>query len=96
MFGYLKENMDLRTMRKFIYHGSDPDPVKALARFFDHNGAFGCDVETVSLEDRTPLGAAFAINPSESIYFPIDSHLFPWGLLGIYSEMEAAETLKSL
>ena len=68
-------------MRKFIYHGSDPYPVRALARFFDHNGVFGCDVETVSLEDRTPLGAAFAINPSESIYFPIDSPLFPWGLL---------------
>lgn len=65
----------------FIYNGPDPDPNIAIGRFYNHHGPIGCDVETVSLDDRTPLGAAFAINPSESFYFQIDSPLFPWGLL---------------
>ena len=64
----------------FIYNGPD-EPVQALGRFYSYNGPLGCDVETVSLDDRTPLGAAFAINPQESFYFTIDSPIFPWGLL---------------
>ncbi len=67
----------------FTYHGPHPKPVPAtiLSRLFDYKGNIGCDVETVSLEDRTPLGAGFAISPDESFYFSIDSHLFPWQLL---------------
>lgn len=55
--------------------------VTIIGRFLSFNGPLGCDVETVSLKDRTPLGAAFAINKSEAFYFPIDSPLFPWDKL---------------
>ena len=65
----------------FIYNGPDTDPNRAIGRFYNYHGPVGCDVETVSLDDRTPLGAAFAISPSESFYFEINSPIFPWGIL---------------
>ena len=66
----------------FVYFGKDKitDP-GIIARLLAFNGMIGCDVETVSLDDRTPLGAAFAISPKESYYFPIDSPEFPWSKL---------------
>lgn len=52
-----------------------------LQPLYDFKGDIGCDVETVSLEDRTPIGAAFAIGPNDSWFFTIDSVWFPWFLL---------------
>ena len=61
--------------------GKEEDKIKILSRFWDYHGPIGVDVETVSLEDQTLLGAGFAINPQESYWFPVDSALFPWSIL---------------
>ena len=66
----------------FAYFGKEKvTDIRVLGKLLSYNGLIGCDVETISLEDRTPLGAAFAINPKEAFYFPIDSPEFPWNKL---------------
>ncbi len=39
------------------------------------------DVETVSLDDRTPIGVGIAVSPTDAFYFPIDSTELPWDIL---------------
>lgn len=45
------------------------------------SGELGADIETISLEDRTPLCIGLAPNPKESYYFHIDSPVLPWHVL---------------
>jgi|TARA_Y100000310_G_scaffold2382_1_gene3096 DNA polymerase-1 len=66
----------------WFYLGTGPanDPT-ILNRLLGFRGPIGCDVETISLTDRTPLGAGFAIGPNDKFYFTIDDARFPWRLL---------------
>ena len=57
------------------------DNANILYNVINWRGPIGCDVETVSLDDRTPLGAAFAIDHKTAVYFHIQSPMFPWQLL---------------
>ena len=54
---------------------------ESFTRFIGYTGILGVDVETVSLDDKTLLGASFAISPDESYWFNIHSDLFPWHIL---------------
>jgi DNA polymerase-1 len=45
------------------------------------SGEIGVDIETVSLEDRTPLCIAISPNKDEAFYYPIDSAYLPWHIL---------------
>jgi len=65
----------------FGYMGPAPHIASVITRLYDHKGKLGCDVETVSLIDRRPLGVSFAINAKEGFYFPINSPLLPWHFL---------------
>lgn len=44
-------------------------------------GTLGADIETNSIEDDTPIGISFAINPREAFYFPFSSPMMPWDKL---------------
>lgn len=69
-------------MPNMLYLGLTHASSSAIAaKLYAYRGPIGCDVETISLEDRTPLGAAFAISPTESFYFKMDHPLFPWSKL---------------
>jgi len=67
------------------YHnaGKVADPT-VLSKLLLYQGPVGCDVETISLKDRTPLGAGFTLGTPgnfESFYFSIDDYRFPWQIL---------------
>ena len=67
---------------KFAYYGNGSQTdYSIVTRLLDYRGPIGCDVETVSIEDRRPLGLGFAISPNDSFYFPIDSPFLPWRIL---------------
>ena len=67
---------------KYAYYGKGhQSDYSLILRLLDYRGPIGCDVETVSIEDRRPLGLGFAISPDDSFYFPIDSPLLPWNML---------------
>lgn len=69
-------------MADFGYFGPKPPSPQLYLELYDMvQGELGVDVETISLEDRTPLCIAFAPNPDEAFYFPIDSPLMPKHLL---------------
>ena len=66
----------------FIYQGpTQTTDISILNRLLHFRGEIGCDVETISKDDQTPIGCAFAPNIGEAFYFPIDSPYFPWHLL---------------
>lgn len=63
-------------MPNLTYKGpSAASAEELLLRLHGAAGPIGCDIETVSLEDRRILGIGFALSPDEGYWFPIDS---PW------------------
>jgi len=68
-------------MNNEVYY-KGPRSIAALPDL-DHitRGVVAVDIETVSLENRDPIGIGFAPNPHESFYFPIESDLLPWHIL---------------
>ena len=66
----------------FVYQGPSSDSALAYLRLYDvTSGNIAVDIETVSLDNRDPIGIGFSPNPHESFYFPIESNLLPWHLL---------------
>ena len=59
-------------------NGSQVKDSSILAKLMLYRGDIGVDVETPTLEDRTPLGCGFAISKTEAFYFAMDSPYFPW------------------
>ncbi len=70
-------------IKNFAYQGpsSTTDPGIIYKLYDMTRGTVGVDVETISLDDRTPLGISFSINASEAFYFPINSPMLPWHIL---------------
>lgn len=68
-------------MMRYAYFGNG-DPATALHKLCAmQSGIVAFDIETVSIENATPLGAGFCCDPSEALYFNFDSPEFPWPLL---------------
>ncbi len=65
----------------FAYYGSQESSPKRLDDLLSYPKLISVDVETVSLEDRTPIGLAIATSSSDCYYFPIDSEVLPWNIL---------------
>ncbi len=66
----------------FAYHGpKTPSPTLVLELLDRQQGFIGIDIETISLDDQTPIGLSFATSPHDSFYFPIDSPILPWDKL---------------
>jgi DNA polymerase-1 len=66
----------------WAYHGNRQASPTLLVEILQlSKGEVGVDIETVSLEDRTPIGIAFAPNPEEAFYFPMESPALPWHIL---------------
>lgn len=69
-------------IKTFVYDGPVKNPTASvLLRLIDYHGPIAVDIETPSLDDRSILGAAVAISPDESFYFPLHSQVFPWDKL---------------
>ena len=64
------------------YHLGTGDP---LVKYEELNslqrGTVAIDIETVSLEDRRPLGIGFCIEPDNGFYFTPDSDKIPFHIL---------------
>jgi len=66
----------------FVYQGPSSDSTLAYLSLYDMtSGNMAVDIETVSLDNRDPIGIGFSPNPHESFYFPIESGILPWHLL---------------
>lgn len=70
-------------MPNMVYNG--PQAANGADRYTEligqTSGQISVDIETVSLDNREPLGVGIAPNPDEAFYFPVDSHLLPWHVL---------------
>jgi DNA polymerase-1 len=71
-------------MLDFVYYGSHNFLGQQI--LYDKlnsrtSGEVAVDVETVSLEDRTPLGIGFSIGPNDAYYFPTFSPNIPLHIL---------------
>ena len=69
----------------FGYYGQR-QPDKSLAEQLLHPlpAVVGVDVETISKENRTPIGLSIAVSPDEALYFPLlpeISPMFPWHVI---------------
>jgi len=66
----------------FTYVGPTSGDRSVYFNLYDRtSGEVAIDIETISLDNRDPLGIGFSPNPQESFYFPIDSDLLPWHIL---------------
>ncbi len=70
-------------MDQEVYYFGNQHYSPQMLRYFQsiNRGILSIDIETISLDDRTPLGIGFAPNANEAFYFPIDSSEMPWHLL---------------
>lgn len=67
----------------WYYLGEDQemDKQKAIALLAQPHIAVACDTETVSLQDRTPIGFGIATDPDNAFYWrlwPEEAPYFPW------------------
>jgi hypothetical protein len=69
-------------MVDFAYWGNQTPHKDLYLQVWDMTrGICAVDIETISLDNREPIGIGFAPNPNDAFYFPIDSPLLPWHLL---------------
>lgn len=70
------------TIKNFAYYGWRKPDASILTELWDmQSGEVACDIETVSLDNRRPLGMSFALGPKDCFYFPMESPVFPWHIL---------------
>ena len=71
--------------RNFYYLGAEEPNSSTLHRLLDNPPRLiACDVESVSLKERIPIGISIAMSPSTAFYFqlfPVESSVTPWNLL---------------
>ena len=64
------------------YHRGDSTTQDAYGRLWNiTSGYVAIDLETISIEDRTPLGIGFACEANDGFYFTMDSARIPWHIL---------------
>lgn len=67
----------------YTYYGDNPANAAEAFRQLQElqHGEVACDIETVSIDDPTPLGMGLSFNEQEAIYVPFDHPQFPWPVL---------------
>lgn len=68
--------------QEYYYYGSQtltPETINQLLNMT--KGIISVDIETISIDNKEPLGIGFAYTEDDAFYFPIDSPLLPWHLL---------------
>jgi len=77
-------------MVDFYYYGDVPADTDKLEQYKkllleDRPRVIAVDTETISLDDRTPIGIGIAVHRDHSFYFPLDeagrNYFIPWFLL---------------
>jgi len=68
--------------QEIYYFGNQTYSDAVLRQLTDRTGGIlSLDIETISLDDRTPLGIGMTFTADDAFYFPIDSSLMPWHLI---------------
>ncbi len=68
-------------MTEFAYLGQQIPTKEIYKQIWDlQQGVVAVDLETISLDNREPIGIGFAPNEADAFYFPIDSPKLPWHL----------------
>jgi len=69
----------------FYYLGAEEPNSRILNGLLDNPPRLvACDVESISLKEKIPIGISIATSPSTAFYFqlfPIESNVVPWNLL---------------
>lgn len=68
--------------QEFYYYGPQTLTLQTINQLLDlTSGIISVDIETISIDNKEPLGIGFAYTEDDAFYFPIDSPLLPWHLL---------------
>tara|TARA_Y100000310_G_scaffold306220_1_gene347128 strand:+ start:1510 stop:3201 length:1692 start_codon:yes stop_codon:yes gene_type:complete len=74
----------------FAYYGNKtPEPSRIIDLYNFSGNTLAVDIETISLDDRRPIGISIATSPNDAYYFPLGNHpeesvaspIIPWHLL---------------